>query len=883
MSHTSASFGHTLSTAFDRVRSQMGSLATMLGFMLVVSGIVGLFFIQAPLQQTTEDRSQAANDEAPVSTTFAPTPGTQLVYNQALKQPVSVDFLMNTANRQVETIQYVFNMVAPTLEAAPEITLEPSTQLQSARAEIQQVADGYLISINLVPKTPGSTFVTTTPTKLFSLAFQPTAEGAMSLSFDDENTFAAVRVGGGGGTLGAAVSNGMQPIGSVSYSLKLVKPVEVGKNPINWNTGYVSLMADDFFITTNGQTFVPNASVRVGSDQQNGLTDGYTTLEAVWMQNDLEMRMFMYAYKVNNGWEIRELRVYNGKNPGDWIFASDPVIATGPGAGKKLAAATGQAFSASGVNTLSVSRNGSATVTLTNFTLKAFLPVDDLFINSNSPVSTFSTTDASPQGVAANALKPGTQYRTTIGAGVQNVFKDATSTGPIKVQLVINGKTDTAITNTIPYEQIAKNSEGMITYFNNVTFTAVESNTFTVTVDPSNEYAETNESNNSRSATYTYQSTGGTSKLSCNDTCSLNEQCPINHRCYDTGSGKRCRLVTFPSSESCNAPASGSLSCNSTCSFTSQCSGQNICWEGSCRNPSNVTSSSCANPSTAQQQAVIKSCNQTCSSNKDCGINLRCYSGACRLATNPSSSTCVAATTTTVSSAYSQTKGGTSDAGASTATSSAQPSPMPTATVSAQPVVQTPPAQWQELAEPQDLETAPQPSLLEQIKTFAGETGKLAMVVIAAGVGLLLLSLLWGVLSRFKKKGPPPTPPTPERPVTPINPVKSTTPANFGAPLTQGSSIAPTLQPSTAPGATHFSGAVVPKIVVPNPAEITTPPTSVPPQGTTAPAAQPYSPAIPAVSAATPTTVGQAQPVAQPAGSSMLARIKEKGVSAPGA
>ena len=135
---------------------------------------------------------------------------------------------------------------------------------------------------------------------------------------------------------------------------------------------------------------------------------------------------------------------------------------------------------------------------------------------------------------------------------------------------------------------------------------------------------------------------GGTTLSSCNQTCDTNANCINNLRCFDVGGAKRCRLATNPSSESCQGvPDQGlAFACNEYCSNTGECADSLVCWYNRCRQPLNVTSTSCQQPDAQLQQQMQSSCNQSCQSNRDCPVNMRCFNSQCRLAINPSSQIC---------------------------------------------------------------------------------------------------------------------------------------------------------------------------------------------------------------------------------------------------
>ena len=169
---------------------------------------------------------------------------------------------------------------------------------------------------------------------------------------------------------------------------------------------------------------------------------------------------------------------------------------------------------------------------------------------------------------------------------------------------------------------------------------------------------------------------GGIAVDLCNALCFTNAQCGPNQRCFDTGTEQRCRLVTNVSSTSCASPSTlgQNRSCNESCTDSRECGTGLSCWYNLCRNSVSVEDASCAVPSATQQQALAAQCNTTCQTNADCANNLRCFANECRLATNPSSTTCSPASAATVSTRY-PNKGGTF---ATTTTPAPQPSAPPT-------------------------------------------------------------------------------------------------------------------------------------------------------------------------------------------------------------
>jgi len=84
-------------------------------------------------------------------------------------------------------------------------------------------------------------------------------------------------------------------------------------NKIIWKTPYAKLLSDDFYIQIGESKFFGKDPISIRSDP--GVER--TTLEVIWRENNVEMRLFMYFKKIeNNMWEMYELRSYNGQERG---------------------------------------------------------------------------------------------------------------------------------------------------------------------------------------------------------------------------------------------------------------------------------------------------------------------------------------------------------------------------------------------------------------------------------------------------------------------------------------------------------------------------------------------------------------------------------------
>lgn len=94
------------------------------------------------------------------------------------------------------------------------------------------------------------------------------------------------------------------------------------KNSISWKTDFATLTADNFYLTANGKTFYgksdPNTPpMSIHSDPGN---PKYTSLEVMWVEQGVQMRLFIYFTSDGKQWWSKEFRTYNGQAQGDWIY-----------------------------------------------------------------------------------------------------------------------------------------------------------------------------------------------------------------------------------------------------------------------------------------------------------------------------------------------------------------------------------------------------------------------------------------------------------------------------------------------------------------------------------------------------------------------------------
>jgi len=86
---------------------------------------------------------------------------------------------------------------------------------------------------------------------------------------------------------------------------------------ISFGTPQVQLDAEAVTVNVNGRAFRPiGDDVEVHSDPGNA---GYTTLELIWFEDGVEMRINLYFAADATHWWITEMRTYDGRTPGEWI------------------------------------------------------------------------------------------------------------------------------------------------------------------------------------------------------------------------------------------------------------------------------------------------------------------------------------------------------------------------------------------------------------------------------------------------------------------------------------------------------------------------------------------------------------------------------------
>jgi hypothetical protein len=103
-------------------------------------------------------------------------------------------------------------------------------------------------------------------------------------------------------------------------------PGSPGTPGVAWTTERVSLTADDLRLEVDDLVFGEDVwPTSVDSDPGDS---SRWTLEIVWTEHDVEQRLNMYFEADDTDWWVREIRTYDGQEPGDWVTANGPFFKT---------------------------------------------------------------------------------------------------------------------------------------------------------------------------------------------------------------------------------------------------------------------------------------------------------------------------------------------------------------------------------------------------------------------------------------------------------------------------------------------------------------------------------------------------------------------------
>jgi hypothetical protein len=154
--------------------------------LFVVLGAASLFYLQKPLQDAQDIRNQASIDGGQVELT------SELVSSSTFTSgaPSVIDLKYNSNGVQLTGIQIVVKVQANT--ETPLIEVPATSNLQAIYQEVEQVSDGYLVSVIVASKTLGGAFSSSTATTFAKVTVPLLTPGQIVLSYDRPNSIATV-------------------------------------------------------------------------------------------------------------------------------------------------------------------------------------------------------------------------------------------------------------------------------------------------------------------------------------------------------------------------------------------------------------------------------------------------------------------------------------------------------------------------------------------------------------------------------------------------------------------------------------------------------------------------------------------------------------------
>lgn len=259
---------------------------------------------------------------------------------------------------------------------------------------------------------------------------------------------------------------------SLSY-FTLVKPTSISEvgtpipvtapiptTSINWQTPHASLQADSIEISTNtvgssGPYVIfhvdstnPSQPPNITSDPPDQNNPNYTTLEAIWHDNNVEMRMFMYFSRnqTENTWKLTKIQTYNGKSPGSWVdsYSGAPELYVSTPVGSPLIIPNLH---------LSTSGGGYFDLNITNLRLYAFVyPVSSPL--PSTPPSPSASPSSTTKTVTLSASPPPTSLRLNQARSLNiNAHVNNDSVSAVQLELIYDS-TKLKIQNLAPTDYL---------------------------------------------------------------------------------------------------------------------------------------------------------------------------------------------------------------------------------------------------------------------------------------------------------------------------------------------------------------------------------------------------------------------------------------------
>lgn len=170
-------------TTISKIKKNLRNLIPYLGTLLVAAGIIGLLFIQKPLQTSQDIRKEAAEDKTVTWPNITSELRVPLVENKTGE----LAFHLNNGGYTFRKIYAVFSLSNKDLDT-PEILVNDGSGFEAEKIDVEKTTDGYLVSVVAVPHNL-NWFTEPTDKSLIKVKLVPKKAGTLVLNFDQDRTY----------------------------------------------------------------------------------------------------------------------------------------------------------------------------------------------------------------------------------------------------------------------------------------------------------------------------------------------------------------------------------------------------------------------------------------------------------------------------------------------------------------------------------------------------------------------------------------------------------------------------------------------------------------------------------------------------------------------
>lgn len=175
-------------SALSALTQNIKNLIPYVGILLVVAGIIGLVFIQNPLQKSQDLRGEAA-DPGKSSVAYSPYIKPELRVPFVVNKTGEVALYLDSANYSFVKAQVVFTIINNSLDT-PEIIVNQGSGFDAESIEIEQINGGYFVSVVAVPNNL-DWLVPPSDISFIRIKLVPRATGNITIAFDPDRTYAS--------------------------------------------------------------------------------------------------------------------------------------------------------------------------------------------------------------------------------------------------------------------------------------------------------------------------------------------------------------------------------------------------------------------------------------------------------------------------------------------------------------------------------------------------------------------------------------------------------------------------------------------------------------------------------------------------------------------